>query len=97
MDDRKAWLTEDFYDLPEGSCIYVMDEGTGSDGNLMLDGMWSSMAGSYFVTVPASICTFEDPDTTMKEAIKKFLASDEFKHSDAYKYLQEQKKKKKHG
>lgn len=77
MDERKVWLTEDFYDLPEGSCIYVHDEGTDEDGTLLLDGTWCSMAGSYFVTVPASICTDVDPDKEMWDNVREWMKTPE--------------------
>jgi hypothetical protein len=90
MDDRKVWTTEDWCGIPEGSCIYIQGEEE-YGGVLYYDGMWCSMSGSYYISVPASVCTEVDPSDAMRKVVDKYLASDEFKSTDLYRWLQEQK------
>ncbi len=83
----KVWTTEDYGNLPEGSCLSVFDQEVDEDGDLWFSAYWSSMAGSYIVLVPASITTTKDPDEEMHEAVKRYLNSDEWLNSPYREWL----------
>jgi hypothetical protein len=65
---EKVWVTENYKEIPQGSCIYVQKE-TANE----YQGIWSSMGGSYTVTVPKHLCSEMSNLEKIKNAMSEYL------------------------
>ncbi len=59
---EKVWLTKEYDNIPEGSCIHVKGK-----SKTHYKGTWASMGGSYSVTVPKNLCR---ETSTLQEPLK---------------------------